>query len=117
MRGKSVEQIAEGISSAFVRAKFRHIDASAALYAISDDVEGRRIAQEMHTRSIQAMATLFETAQPQPVNQPEVAAATLLSAMAGVSRSLLESGGGNTAMDTMQTEMVRLVRAYLSAPA
>ena len=117
LRGASLAAMAEGITAAFVKAKFRDIETSVALYAVSDDVEGRLIARGMHARVTAAMAGLFETARPHTVAEPGAVAATLLSAMAGVSRGMLESGVKRDSMATLERELTRLVRAYLQASA
>jgi AcrR family transcriptional regulator len=115
LRGASLAAMAVGIASAFVKAKFRNIETSVALYAVSDDVEGKRIAREMHARATKAMAALFETAHPHTIAEPAVAAATLLSAMAGVSRGMLEAGVRRETMATLEREVTRMARAYLQA--
>jgi len=109
--------MAVAITSAFTQAKFRDIDASVALYAVSDDVEGKRIARGMHARATKAMTVLFETARERPIMEPGIVAATLLSAMAGVSRSMLELGVARGTMATMEKELTVMVRAYLEASA
>lgn len=119
-RGSSLATMAETVAGAFVRAKFRHLETSVALYAISDDVEGKVIAQSMHARVIAAMVGLFATIPHGTIPHPEITATTLLAAMAGVSRSLLEKAGttpDTAAMDALQSELVVLMRAYLEASA
>lgn len=114
LRGVPLAAMAEGITSAFVQAKFRDIDTSMALYAISDDVEGKRIGRDMHARAIKALTALFETTHPR-IAQPGVTAATLLNAMAGVSRGTLEAGVKRGTMATMERELTRMIRSYLEA--
>jgi AcrR family transcriptional regulator len=116
-RGASLAQMAEAVISAFVQAKFRNIDASVALYAVSDDAEGKRIARTMHARGIKAMTVLLQTAPEKTITEPEIVAATLLSAMAGVSRAMLEMGVTRTTMATMEKELTAMARAYLEASA
>jgi len=101
----------------FTQAKFRDIDASVALYAVSDDVEGKRIARGMHARATKAMTAMFETTRERPIMEPGVVAATLLSAMAGVSRGMLETGVTRSTMVAMEKELSVMVRAYLEASA
>ena len=115
--GDSLANMAEALTSAFVQAKFRNIEASTALYAISDDVEGKRIATEMHVRATKAMATMLKTARDQTISQPDIAAATLLSAMAGVSRTILEHEVTRSTMPTLHKELTVMIRAYLEASA
>ena len=115
--GDALAGMAEKLTSAFVQAKFRNIEASTALYAISDDVEGKRIANEMHVRAITAMTAMLQTARDQIVPHPAAAAATLLSAMAGVSRTILEQEVTRDTMPALQNELTVMVRAYLEASA
>jgi len=49
--------------------------------------------------------------------EPGVVAATLLSAMAGVSRGMLETGVTRSTMVAMEKELSVMVRAYLEASA
>jgi AcrR family transcriptional regulator len=116
-KGASLARMAEVVISAFVQAKFRNIDASVSLYSVSDDAEGKRIARTMHARGIKAMTALLETAREKTVAEPEVVAATLLSAMAGVSRAMLEMGVTRSTMATMEKELTAMARAYLEASA
>ena len=118
--GRPLAAMAEAVAGAFVQAKFRNLEASAALYAVSDDVEGKRIAQGMHARVTTAMAAMLRTAREQSLAQPEVVAATLLAAMAGVSRALLEGSGAKAdegTMRSMERELIVMMRAYLEASA
>ncbi len=117
VHGASLARMAETVASAFVQAKFRNIDAGVALYAVSDDVEGKRIARGMHARAAKAMTALFQTAPESTITQPNLVAATLLSAMAGVSRAMLETGVTRGTMATMEKELTVMVRAYLEASA
>ena len=113
--GQEIQQMSQALITAFVQAKFRHLDASVSLYRISDDVEGKQIALRMHTRVIAAIAAMLRTAADARFPAPEVAAETLLHTMAGLSRGVLESGRGKAAQATMQTELTRLAEAYLDA--
>ena len=114
-QGASLEEMAESITSAFVKAKFRNIDASIALYTVSDDIEGRHIARGMHTQCIQAMSTLFQSAPGTILAEPDVVAATLFSAITGVSRAMFERGITRTTMEVMRRHLTLIVRAYLQA--
>ncbi len=120
VHGAPLRSMADAITTAFVQAKFRDIDASVALYAVSDDVEGKRLARGMHARVIKAMTALFGTGKETAIPQPDLVAATLLSAMAGVSRAMLEGGATRVTagtMATMEGELTVMVRAYLEASA
>ena len=115
--GAPLQSMAEAVTSAFVQAKFRNIDASLALYAVSEDVEGERIARGMHARAAKTVAAMLRTAPGNAIQQPELVAATLLSAMAGVSRARLDMEVTSGTMATMERELTVMVGAYLEASA
>ena len=114
-RGGSIAQMAEAVALGYVEAKFRNVDAGVALYAISDQLEGRHIARRLYTRASRAMVAMFGTARGRVVAEPEIVASTLLSAMAGVSRSMLEDGVTRGTMARMRQQLTVMVRAYLQA--
>ncbi len=117
VHGAPLRKMAEAIVEAFVEAKCRDIDASAALYAVSDDVEGKRLAQGLYARAPKAMAALFATARKKTIRQPDIVAATLFSAMTGVSRAMLERGATRSTKTILQEELTVMARAYLKASA
>ncbi len=114
-QGATLEKIGESVCSAFLRAKFRNLNAGAALYSVSDDVEGKRLAKAMRVRATKAMAVAFASACDKRVNQPGVVASALLGAMAGVSRAILEKE--TVTIATLQGELAVMTRAYLLASA
>ena len=116
-QGATLEQIGEAVCSAFLRAKFRNLSAGAALYSVSDDVEGKRLAKGMHVRATKAMAVAFASACDKRVHQPEVVASALLGAMAGVSRAILEKETSPVTIATLKGELTVMTRAYLLASA
>ncbi len=117
VHGASIASIAQAITRAFLQAKFRNLDASVSLYAISDDVEGKRIVRDMHTRANRAMTAVLRTARDITFANPEITAATMLSAMAGVSRAMLEPGVTRFTMAIMQEQLTLMARAFLEASA
>lgn len=114
MHGAPLEQMAEALIAAFVKAKFKHIHVSAALYAISDDVEGKRIATDMHVRAVAAIRAMLRTAPGRPLRTPAIVAETLLGAMTGISRGMLETGAKPDTQLHMERELMSLARAYLT---
>ena len=115
--GESLATMAEAVTRGFVKAKFHDLDASIALYAVSDDVDGKRIARGMRARLIEAMVALLETTKSDRIAEPEAVAGTLLSAMAGVSRAMLEEGVTPGTMAVMEQQLCRMAIAYLQACA
>ena len=117
MHGQPLATMAEAAAVAFVEAKFRHLDASAALYAISDDLEGKRIAYAMHGRVIAALSGMMQTAPDARFAAPGASAEVLLHAMAGVSRGALERKAHPAAKESLCRELTLLAQGYLRSAA
>ena len=114
-RGNSLEQMAAALMTAFLAAKMRDAKASVALYAVSSDVDGAKVAREMGVRANQAVVAMLMTAREQLTTDPQLLAAMLQRVMGGVSRRLLESAAPEKEFDTLQQEMIFLACAYLKA--
>lgn len=114
-KGCSLEQMATAVMTAFLAAKMRNTKASVALYAVSSDIDGAKMAREMGIRANQAVASMLMTAREQLTTDPQVVAAMLQGVMGGVSRRLLESAAPEKEFETLQQEMIFLTRAYLKA--
>jgi AcrR family transcriptional regulator len=79
-QGHSLEQMATALITAFLDAKMKDAKTSVALYALSSDVDGVKIVQEMGIKSNQALVGMLMTARERLTTDPQ-----------GVSRRLLES--------------------------
>lgn len=116
--GRPLAEMADMLVTAFLAAKLRHAPTARALYFVSDDVGGAEIARRQATRSVKAIATMLSSSSDPLDAEPEVIAATLMSAMAGVSRRMIEpSSLSAKIMHAMRDEMAVLVRAYLLSRA
>ena len=93
----------------------RDAKTSVALYAVSSDVDGAKIVQEMGTRSNKAVAGMLKTAREQITTDPQLVASMLQAVMNGVSRRLLESTTSQEQFETMRHELIFLTCAYLNA--
>ena len=114
-RGRSLEQMATALMTAFLEAKMRDAKTSAALYAVSSDVDGAKIVQEMGVRSNKAIAGMLKTAREQLTTDPQLVASMLQGVMVGVSRRLLESAAPEKQIDVLRKEVIFLACAYLNA--
>ncbi len=117
VEGAPIAGMADAIATAFVQAKFDRVETSAALYAVSDDLEGRRVCRPLQARARKAIAAALSSLPKQPISDPELVAATLWGAMAGVSRATLENNPTRSTAATMERELALLARAYLQASA
>jgi AcrR family transcriptional regulator len=98
---------------AYLEAKMQNVKASAALYAVSSDVDGAAIAKAAAQRSRRAIVDLFATAREPLTKDPEVIATVVTSALNGFSRSLLESKSPELQLAPLRTELIVLIHAYL----
>jgi hypothetical protein len=113
--GDSLDRMAAALVTAFLAAKMKDVKTSVALYSVSSDVDGVRMAQRMSKRLNQAIVDMLATA-PEPLTQDlQLVAAMLQGAMAGVSRRLLESAAPEKQIETVRRELILLVSAYLQA--
>lgn len=114
-RGKPLIEMATILIAAFFAAKMRDPKASAALYSVSSDVDGLKIAQQTGARVHKEITALFATAQEPLEKEPEVIASMLQSMMNGVSRRVLESPAPEKQFHALREELAFLINAYLEA--
>jgi len=111
--GDSLLDMGTALIFAYLAAKMHNVKASAALYAVSSDVDGATIAKAASQRSRRAVVELFATAKESLTKDPEVIATVVLSAFNGISRSLLESKSPESQLEPLRNELIVLVHAYL----
>jgi AcrR family transcriptional regulator len=114
-RGSSLEQMATALITTFLAAKMRDAKTSIALYALSSDVDGAKVARGLGIRSNQAVVGMLSTAREQLTADPQLVASMLQSLMLGVSRRLLESAAPEKQLDSLRQEAIFLARGYLNA--
>jgi AcrR family transcriptional regulator len=114
-RGNSLAQMATALINAFLEAKMRNAKTSVALYSVSSDVDGARIAREMGLRASKSIVEMFRTANPPLRKDPQLVASMLQAAMAGVSRRLLESDDAEEELDLQREELIFFVSGYVEA--
>ena len=113
-KGNSLEQMAAALMTAFLKAKMREAKTSVALYAVSSDLDGAKIVQEMGIKCNRAVVGMLKTAKEQLTTDPQLIASMLQSLMVGVSRRLLESTAPEKLFDILLPEMIFLACAYLN---
>lgn len=112
-QGQSLLDMGTALIHAFLAAKMHSVKSSAALYAVSSDVDGAAIAKAASLRSRRSVVGLFSAAREPLIKDPEIIATVVLSAFNGVSRSLLESKSPESQLQPLRDELIVLVRAYL----
>jgi len=114
-RGQPVEQMAEALAVAFLAVKMRDQKKSRALYAVSSDVEGAKVAAGAEARVNKAIVGLLQSAPEVLKTDLQLVATVLQSTIAGVKRRLLESDMPEEQFEVMQRELVLVVRHYVRA--
>jgi len=113
--GRTLRQMATALITAFLQAKMRNVKTSVALYSVSSDVDGAKIAQQMGIRSNKAIVQMLTTASEPLTTDPQLVSSMLQGAMVGVSRRMLESGAPEEQLDTLRRELIFVACAYLDA--
>jgi AcrR family transcriptional regulator len=113
--GSSLEKMATALVTSFLDAKMKDAKTSVALYSVSSDVDGARIAREMSLKSNRAIVAMLATAQDELTTDPELVASLLQATMAGVSRRLLEFPSPESEYERLRDGLVFLVSAYVRA--
>ncbi len=114
-RGQPVEQMAEALAVAFLAVKMRDPKKSRALYAVSSDVEGAKVAAGGEARANDAIVRLLQSAPEALKTDLRLMATVLQSTIAGVKRRLLDSDMPDAQFEVMQRELVLVVRNYVRA--
>jgi AcrR family transcriptional regulator len=114
-RGRTPRQMATALITTFLQAKMRNAKASVALYSVSSDVDGAKIAQQMQIRFNKAVVRMLATASEPLTTAPQLVASMLQGAMVGVSRRMLESGTPEKQFDSLRRKLIFVACAYLDA--
>jgi AcrR family transcriptional regulator len=114
-KGRTLREMVTALITVFLEAKMRDAKTSVALYSVSSDVDGAKIAQQMGVRSNKAIVRMLETACEPLTTDPQLVASMLQGAMVGVSRRMLESGAAEKHFDSLRGELVFLACSYVDA--
>jgi AcrR family transcriptional regulator len=114
-RGHPVRSMATALVDAFLEAKMKDGKTSVALYALSADVDGARIAREIGLRSHKAIIAMLASAREPLTKDPQLVASMLQGAMGGISRRLLESDDPGKHFEAFRQELTLFICSYLEA--
>lgn len=113
--GQPLRNMATALINAFLAAKMRQPKVSVALYAISSDIDGVRLARQVGLHFNQAIADMFATTSDPLDTDPALIALTIQAAMAGISRRILESPSPEKQLAPLRGELIRMACAYLDS--
>jgi AcrR family transcriptional regulator len=108
-----LSQMATALITAFLEVKMRDVKTSAALYAISSDLDGMNLVKQMGKRSNQAIVEMLSTATEPLRSDPQIIAEVLQGALTGVTRSLLDSEAPEMRLEIFRNELIVFACAYL----
>ena len=108
-------RMADAVVQAFVDAKLRRADASAALYAIASDLQSAALLKRLSKRVVAAISAMLCTASDGSFVEVQAVAAMLYAAMAGATRATLEAGASVKMVRALREQLVLLCGAYLRA--
>lgn len=114
-QGETPRQMVTAVITAFLQAKMRDAKSSVALYSVSSDVDGAKIVQQMEARFDKAIVRMLATASEPLTTDPQIVAAVLQGAMAGVGRKMLESSSPEKKLETLRRELILMACSYLDA--
>ncbi len=112
-RGCPLAPTAAALAHAILHSKLGDRTAGVALYAVASDVDGAPIAREVADRIHTDLTDLLRSTPHPLTKDPALVATILQSAMAGISRRLLESPSPETQLTPLREELTTLLQAYL----
>jgi AcrR family transcriptional regulator len=114
-RHKPLAEMIREMVEAFVDAKMERSDISGALYRVSANIGGPALIKRIGERLRRAVEAMLETA-PEAKSPPDkFAIDTMLAAMAGAMRSLLEAGPSPGSVRKLREQLVLLCQSYMMA--
>lgn len=114
-KGQTLQRMATVLITTFLNAKMRDAKTSVALYSVSSDVDGVKMARQMGVRSNKALVEMLKTSREALTKDPQAVAAVLQGAMGGVSRRLLESVTPEREFELLREELIAMACAYLES--
>lgn len=114
-KGQTLQRMATVLITTFLNAKMRDAKTSVALYSVSSDVDGAKMARQMGVRSNKAIVEMLKTSREALTKDPQAVAAVLQGAMGGVSRRLLESVTPEKEFELLREELIAMACAYLES--
>lgn len=112
---KPLAEMIKEMVEAFVDAKMERAEVSVALYRVAPDIGGPALIKRISQRTRKAVEAMLETAPDIKSPPDKFAIDTMLSAMSGAMRSLLESGPSPAMVRKAREQLVLLCQSYMAA--
>ena len=115
--GQPLAEMAAALVGTFLRAKLRDGKAGVALYAVSSDVDGVRLVQQISGRVHAAISAMLASAPDLGGIDAGLVTTVLQGTMSGVSRQMLESENPERMLAPMEAQLTAMLSAYLKGCA
>jgi AcrR family transcriptional regulator len=112
---KPLAEMIKEMVEAFIDAKMERADISVSLYRISADLGGPALFKRITRRIRKAIEAMLQTAPDTNSPPDKFAIDTMLAAMAGAIRSLLETQPSPGAVRKSREQLVLLCQSYMAA--
>jgi AcrR family transcriptional regulator len=112
---KPLAEMIRDMVEAFVDAKMERADISVALYRVAANVGGPALIKRISQRTRKAVEAMLLTAPDAKSPPDKFAIDTMLAAMAGAMRSLLEADPSPGAIRKLREQLVLLCQSYMRA--
>ena len=112
---KPLAEMIKQVVEVFVDTKMDRADISVALYKVAPDIGGPELVKKMGQRMRKAVEAMLQTA-PDTDSRPEgFAIDTMLAAMSGVMRSILEARPSPAMARKIREQLVLMCQSYIGA--
>ena len=112
---KPLAEMIKEIVEAFVDAKMKRADVSVALYQVAAEIGGPALVKKAGVRMRKAVDAMLQTAPNITSPHEKSTVDTMLAAMSGVMRSLLEARPLQTMVRNVREQLVLLCQSYMAA--
>jgi AcrR family transcriptional regulator len=112
---KPVAEMIKEVVEAFVDAKMSRADISVALYKVAAEIGGPAVVKKAGARMRRAVDAMLQTAPDIALPADKCIVDTMLAAMTGVMRSLLEARPSPDTVRHTRAQLVLLCQSYITA--
>jgi AcrR family transcriptional regulator len=113
--GEPLRPMITALITTFLQAKMRNGKTSVALYSVSSDVDGQKIAQQSGLRANKAIVRMLTTSSESLTTDSQIVASLIQGMMAGVSRRILESAAPEKHLEDLRNELLVAACSYIDA--
>lgn len=111
--GATLQRMVEALTTAFIDAKTRRVEASLALYAPAGEAQGQELVRLMTMRAHAAVARMLASASNARFDDVALPAFFLLTGAVGAVQGVLEAGAAPAMVQALRLHLVQMGLGYL----